>query len=209
MRRIFVIACTFAVIMASFFVYQEYRGNDRLRKMASRPLLQATPRTVTATSETQQRAAPSGEDEILEDEDLPDHSGTTPDIESKVSSSSETLEDEFCCEDELLPVSNEGGPLTWREYTIKDLVAKNGDIPAVYRYVDLVAKHARAARQQAEISPEEYLETLRLGAMLEPDPENREAYEAFKRQIDEHGFSNVRIFSGMPNDPPPHETGRF
>jgi hypothetical protein len=210
MRRIFVIACAFAVIMAGVFAYNEYEGH-RLRKTTTLPTVQATPRTVAVAFDEPELANPSEESElgILYGEHLAANRNTATDVESEISSSSETPDDELCCEEELLPVPEEAEPSTWQEREIKRLIAKHGDIPEIYTYVDLMDKHSYAARRQAEISAEDFLEFLRLGALLDPDLDNIASYEVTRCQFEEHGLGEVRIFAGGPNDPPPHETGRF
>ena len=210
MRRIFVIACAFAVIMAGVFAYNEYHWH-RLSKTTTLPTVQATPRTVAVASDKPDITNPSVESElgILSGEHLKVNRNTATGDESEISFSSDTPDDELCCEEELLPVSEEAEPSTWQEREIKRLIAMHGDIPEIYTYVDLMEKHSYAAQRQAEISAEDFLEFLRLGALLDPDPDNIASYKATRRQFEEHGLGEVRIFAGGPNDPPPHETGRF
>ena len=204
MRRIFVIAFALFVVMASIFVYQEYRGRQLRQNALSLPVMRDEPRTVAATADDQESTHANvavGRVNVDSSTDYRDHSAPFD-----APADPFATEEEFCCEEEEAAASDGDEPSTWKSRTIKTLIDRHGDIPEIYGYVDLQLREARFE----PMTLDERLELKRLSAMLYGG-ENIRTYEAWKRMVEranKHGV-DVKVFQTRPGDPPPHESGEL
>ena len=199
LRNVFILSAAAVLVMAAIsLIYQDsvarHLGNEFTNTTTNDNRSNVTTREVTSIKPSEPSihlTQESYETNIYDNSDIPVE---TPAPEF----TTESTEDELCCEDELeFQGEDSTERLSWAEKRTQGLIEQHGDIPEVHTFVSLYLKMKR----REKFTPQEYLELLRVTEIVQPYSGNAGAYERFKAFIKENGEENMSMMYQEHDEP--------